>query len=58
VFPGNPVDANVPAAVPFVQEAGPLRVTAAVWYVPVAVFATHLDKSKVAPFFSSNTNSV
>jgi len=50
VFPGNPVEANVPAAVPLVQEAGPLRVTLAVWYVPVAVFATQLDKSKVAPF--------
>jgi len=29
VFPGRPVEAKVPAAVPLVNEAGPFKVTVA-----------------------------
>ena len=51
MLPGRPVEANVPAAVPLVNDAGPFKVNVYVGLpVPAASTAFKLPMSKVASF--------
>ena len=50
MLPARPVEAKVPAAVPLVNDAGPLRVKVAFCVVPLAEVDFHASKSKVASF--------
>ena len=50
VFPPRPVEANVPAAVPLVNDAGPFKAIVASTLFPEASWDNQLPKSRVASF--------